>query len=435
MRWLIGAVALLIVAIALGLGLFAYAMYALLGVMVASRLLVNGWSSNIVATREMNRDRMKIGDKAAVVIVLKNRTWLPIPWLLVEDLLPRQALLHNPPKLQITGRRLQIVSLRGRVRQIVTYQLNCHCRGYYQLGPLVAETGDVFGLYRRYRVLSEPSFLLVAPEVIPLEGFDIASRRPIGEVRMSHRLFEDPTRIAGVRAYQAGDPFNRIDWRATARTAVLHSKIYEPSTVAGATLLLDFHEQSFAAKDEPVRSELAVTAAASIAGAILQMGQQVGLVTNGRDAADRIRTEGWRHDQFENRRAALAAGMLEKSERLRPLVVPTRRSNTQLTEILHTLARVEKTDGLSFSQLVTESASQLPQSASVIAILTHVTPEMAISLGNLRRRGMAVTAMINVFDDYHFADLSAPLLSERIETRHLKDRAAIPRVCLKCVVR
>jgi uncharacterized protein (DUF58 family) len=435
MRWLIGAVALLVLAIALDLGLFAYAMYALLGVMVASRLLVNGWSGNIVATREMSRDRMKIGDKTAVVIVLKNRNWLPIPWLLVEDLLPRHALVHNPPKLQITGRRLQIVSLRGRARQIVTYQLSCHCRGYYQLGPLVAETGDVFGLYRRYRVLSEPSFLLVAPEVIPLEGFDIASRRPIGEVRMSHRLFEDPTRIAGVRAYQAGDPFNRIDWRATARTAVLHSKIYEPSTVAGATLLLDFHEQSFDAKDEPVRSELAVTAAASIAGAILQMGQQVGLVTNGRDAADRIRTEGWRHDQFINRRAALAAGMLEKNERLRPLVVPTRRSNTQLNEILHTLARVEKTDGMSFSQLVSESSSQLPQSASVIAILTQVTPEMAISLGNLRRRGMAVTALINVFDDYEFADLSAPLLSERIETRHLKDRAAVPQICQKCVVR
>jgi uncharacterized protein (DUF58 family) len=435
MRWLIGAVALLVLAVALDLGLFAYAMYSLLGVIVTSRLLVIGWSGNVVATREMSRDRIKIGDKTAVVIVLENRNWLPIPWLLVEDLLPRHALIHNPPKLQITGRRLKIVSFRGRSRQIIAYQLNCHCRGYYQLGPLVAETGDVFGLYRRYRVLGEPSFLLVAPEVIPLEGFDIASRRPIGEVRMSHRLFEDPTRIAGVRAYQAGDPFNRIDWRATARTAVLQSKIYEPSTVAGATLLLDFHEQSFAPKDEPVRSELAITAAASIAGAILQMGQQVGLVTNGRDAADRIRAEGWRHEQFVNRRAALAAGMLEKSDRLRPVVVPTRRSNTQLTEILHTLARLEKTDGMSFSQLVTESASQLPRSASVIAILTHVTPEMAVSLGNLRRRGMAVTAIINVYEDYHFADLSAPLLSERIETRHLKDRAAIPSVCMKCVLR
>jgi uncharacterized protein (DUF58 family) len=435
MRWLIGAVALLVVAIVLDLGLFAYAMYALLGVIVASRVLVLGWSGNLVATREMSRDRLRIGDKTAVVIVLANRNRLPIPWLLVEDLLPRSALAHNPPKLEINGRRLKIVSFRGRSRQIITYQLNCQCRGYYQLGPLVAETGDVFGLYRRYRVLSEPSFLLVTPEVIPLEGFDIASRRPIGEVRMSHRLFEDPTRIAGVRAYQPGDPLNRIHWRATARTAVLHSKIYEPSTVAGATLLLDFHEQSFAAKDEPVRSELAVTAAASIAGAILQMGQQVGLVTNGRDAADRIRTEGWRHDQFINRRAALAVGMLEKSERLRPVVVPTRRSDSQLTEILHALARLEKTDGLSFSQLVTEAASQMPTSASVIAILSQVTPETAIALGNLRRRGMAVTAIVNVFEDYHFADLSAPLASERIETRHLKDRAAISRVCMKCVMR
>jgi uncharacterized protein (DUF58 family) len=435
MRWLILAVALLVVALVLKLGLFAYAMYALVGVILASRLLVNGWSGNLAAMREMSRERMRIGDTTAVVIVLENRGWLPIPWLLVEDLLPRKALIHSPPNLQITGRRLQLVSFRGRARRTIAYQLKAHCRGYYQLGPLVAETGDVFGLYRRYRVLSEPSFLMVLPDVVPLEGFDIASRRPIGEVRMTHRLFEDPTRIAGVRAYQAGDPLNRIHWRATARTAVLHSKVYEPSTVAGATVLLDFHESSFAAEDEPMRSELAVTAAASIAGAIFQMGQQVGLVTNGRDAADRIRTEGWRHEQFFNRQAALATGMKEKSDRLRPVIVPTRRSSTQLSTILETLARVEKTDGFTFPQLVSESGSQLPQSATVIAILTRVTPQMAVALGTLVRRGMAVAAIISVYDEQYFAELSAMLLSERVETRHLKERAAVPGVCMKCVWR
>ena len=41
--------------------------------------------------------------------------------------------------------------------------------------------------------------MLVYPKVVPLSGYDIASRRPIGEIRMTHRLFEDPTRIAGVR--------------------------------------------------------------------------------------------------------------------------------------------------------------------------------------------------------------------------------------------
>jgi len=84
-----------------------------------------------------------------------------------------------------------------------------------------------------------------------------------------------------VRPYERGDPLNRIHWRATARTGMLHSKLYEPSCVAGATLLLDFHNASFAVKNAPYRSELAITATASLANAVYQMGEQVGLITNG----------------------------------------------------------------------------------------------------------------------------------------------------------
>jgi hypothetical protein len=71
----------------------------------------------------------------------------------------------------------------------------------------------------------------------------------------------------------------------------------------------------------------------------------------------------------------------------------------------------------------------------VIALLTAVTPEMAIALGNLRRRGLAVTAIINVYDEYEFAKLAAPLIAEQIDARQLRDRAAIPTVCLKCLLR
>src|SRR4029079_14826231 len=134
----------------------------------------------------------------------------------------------------------------------------CNRRGYYQIGPLVLETGDVFGLHRRYKVATEPHFLLVYPQVQPLEGYDVSSRRPIGEVRMSYRLFEDPTRISGVRPYERGDPLNRIHWKATARTGSLHSKTYEPSTVAGATIVMAFHQASHSPQHEPFRSELAV---------------------------------------------------------------------------------------------------------------------------------------------------------------------------------
>jgi hypothetical protein len=178
-----------------------------------------------------------------------------------------------------------------------------------------------------------------------------------------------------------------------------------------------------------------VTATASIAGAVAEMEQQIGFVTNGRDAADRIRTEGWSHEQLYTRRAAQAAGMRETSDRLRPLIVPTRRSNMQLGQILQTLARVEKTTGLTFAQLVQESMSQLPHSATIIALLSTVTPDIAVALGNLRRRGYAVTAIINVFEEYRYAEMAGPLIAEQIDTRQLRDRAMIPYVCQKCVLR
>jgi uncharacterized protein (DUF58 family) len=67
----------------------------------------------------------------------------------------------------------------------------------------------------------------------------------------------------------------------------LHSKVYEPSSIAGSTILLEFNTRAYDPSHEPYRSELAVTATASLANALYQMNQQVGLVTNGRDAADR----------------------------------------------------------------------------------------------------------------------------------------------------
>jgi uncharacterized protein (DUF58 family) len=429
MKWFLGATLLLAVALAFQLGLLAYAMYALLGVMLVSRFLARAWSDNLDATRECNRLTANVGEDVAVVITIENKGKLPVAWLLLEDLLPRHALIYDPPSLRVTGRRLQLAMFPRRGRKTLFYQLRCNRRGYYQIGPLVLETGDVFGLHRRYRVATEPHFLLVYPQVYPLEGFDIASRRPIGEVRMSYRLFEDPTRVAGVRRYESGDPLNRIHWRATARTAVMHSKVYEPSTVAGATILLDFHQESFDPRHEPYRSELAVTAAASVANAVYLTGQQVGLVTNGRDAADRIRQHGWDFDLRSRSAAQRAAAMLATSDRLAPAVVETRRGDDQLMRILEVLARVEWTDGLNVPQLLSETASRLPRDATVIAIVTAVREETAVALGNLRRRGFAVTAIVNVFEEREYADAAGKLIAERVETRHLRDEAALVEIC------
>jgi uncharacterized protein (DUF58 family) len=435
MKWLAGAILLLVVAILFGLDLLAYAMYVLLAVMLLSRLLTRNWAESLTAVRECNRLAAEVGESVAVVVTLRHAGRWPVAWVLLEDLLPRDALVHDPPRLKVGGRRMQLSMFRPRSRKTMMYQLTPTRRGYYQLGPLVLETGDLFGLHRRYRVLTEPHFLLVMPRVLPLAGYEVSSKRPIGEVRMTYRLYEDPTRIAGVRTYERGDPLNRVHWRATARTGLLHSKVYEPSTVAGATLLVEFHTAAHERRHEPHRSELAVTAAASIANAVYLLNQQIGLVTNGRDAADRIRQEGWAADYRSRSSAVVSAGMRERSDRLAPVIVPTRRGPEQLLGILQTLARIELTDGLPLPALIEEAASRLPRDASVIAILPPGATESAIALGNLRRRGFAITALLNMHDEWEFAAASAPFLAEGIETRQLKDEASIVEICRRFALR
>lgn len=429
MIWPAAIVLILIIALIFRLGLLMYAMYALLGILLVSRYLTHRWASSLTASRECNRLSAEEGDEVAVIITIENTGSLPIPWVMVEDLLPREALMYSPPRLDVAGKRVQLTHLWPKSQKSLRYQLRCNRRGYYQLGPLVLETGDLFGLHRRFRVLTQPHFLLVMPKVVPLSGYAISSKRPIGEVRMTYRLYEDPTRISGVRAYQEGDSLNRIHWRATARTGALHSKVYEPSTVAGATILLDFHKDSHEARHEPRRSELAITAAASIANAVTLMGQQIGLVTNGRDAADRIRTEGWASDWRTRDAAQVAASVRETSDRLRPIVLGTRRGGDQFMQILEMLARLELTDGLSLPQTILETSSRMPRDATVIAILARVTPEIAISLGMLRRRGLAVVAILNLHEPHAYADAAGPLIAEQIETRHLQNEESVTEIC------
>jgi uncharacterized protein (DUF58 family) len=436
MRWFAGAVALLLIGLAFQMGLLVYAMYVLLGVMLVSRYLAREWVEKITAERECSRPTAQIGDKAAVIVNIRNTGKLPVPWLIAEDSVPREALTQRPPRIAIEGKRTNILQLSAQGEKSLLYQVTFLMRGFYQLGPLLLESGDLFGLHRRFRLETKPHFVLVFPKIVPLRGYDLASRRPIGEVRLTHRLFEDPTRIAGIRGYQPGDPLNRVHWRATARTGTLHCKIYEPSCIAGVTLLLDFHKSVYTARREPDRSELAVTLTASLANAVYQLGQQVGLVTNGRDAADRVLQEGYRHE-FRTRSLALdTAKMKGQSDRLRPVIVETRRGPEQLLQILEALARLELTEGLSFGQLAIEAASRLPRDATVVAILPTAEPETAIALGSLKRRGYAVTAILVTYDD----DEDAPaalgrLMAEGIDVRRVDSEAAIETVCSAELVR
>ena len=229
MRWFLGIFLLIGLALALQAGLVAFAGYVLLGVFLLSRYLAKNWIASLAAEREVDTEPREVGEETEVLVQVKNEGKLLIPWVLTEDLLPDRALRKPAPALTIKGSRLRVLFLRSGTSKLLKYKITFTRRGYYAIGPVALETGDVFGLHRRHKVLTEARFVMVYPRMLPITKYDFASERPIGEIRLANRLFEDPTRTAGVRPYVVGDPLQRIHWRATARTGQLHCRVYEPT--------------------------------------------------------------------------------------------------------------------------------------------------------------------------------------------------------------
>ncbi|HEX3627052.1 MAG TPA: DUF58 domain-containing protein [Verrucomicrobiae bacterium] len=441
MKWIFATLAILALGLIFRLNLLVYAMYALLGILLLSRFFTRHWTEKTTVRRRCSGDVFEIGQSCKVAVEIKNESPLSVPWLLIEDALSRDALSGTPLRLKVNGGRLDIIRLKPGETTELEYQVTFLTRGYFQLGPLLLETGDVFGLHRRFRVAGEPHFALVLPKVLPLQGYNLASRRPIGEIRVTHRLFEDPTRLAGVRPYQHGDPLNRIHWRATARTGELHSRTYETSRVAGATFLLDFHVDNLTGANAMISAELAIVAVASLANAVYLMGQQTGFVSNGRDAADRIREEGWRAEFLTRDAAQQRAIEPTANTRLRPVRVENGKGLEKLNQIFEILARLELTDGLNFSEMIAAAASQIPRDATVIAVLHHVTPETATALGELARRGFLVTAVVVAFAAEPIPDWARPpewaglLLAHGVDFRLVNSEEAITDLCAEAIIR
>jgi len=441
MKWILGTLGLLVLGLLLKLSLLVYAMYVLLGILALSRFFSRAWINELAASRSCDGDVLEIGDTVAIEAEVRNQGHLSIPWLIVEDSLPRDALVQMPRHLKADGPRLALTRLAPGETTSLEYQVTFLMRGYYQIGPLLLETGDVFGLHRRFRVATEPHFAMVLPKVLPVQGYNLASRRPIGEIRVVHQLFEDPTRLASIRPYQPGDPLNRIHWRATARTGQIHCRVYENSRVAGATFLLDFHERSYQGGGAANSAELAIVTVASLANAVSLMGQQIGFASNGRDSADRIREEGWGAEFTSRRDAHRRASEAQANTRLRPVIVETRKGDAQLRQILETLARLEHTDGLEFSEMLSEVASEIPRDATVVAVLRRVTPAIAASLGELVRRGFLVTVIVVSIELEMTPDWAQPpdwaqmLLAQNIDFRVVNTEESVANLCAEAIVR
>ncbi len=346
--------------------------------------------------RQFSEQRALFGEQVALSLTVENAKLLPLPWLEVEDTIPRAlTMVGQQLRVSVIGDTAildNLFSTRWYERVTRRYTVQCNARGVHKFGPAVIRSGDVFGFLTNEETLTNWQYLLVYPLVVPLTRFNLPSRHPFGERRAPRRLLEDPSRVIGIRDYAYGDSLRRVHWKATARTMQLQSKVYEATTTYTLVIFLNVVSYFDTIRGlQPEIQELAICAAASIADWALNEGYAVGLFANTlmfipeEKVPFDTRQEGAEGQEIE---AALAAQL-----KRRRIHLPPSTSEDQRKRIMDTLARIQSYFGSTLEDVIQTERSRLPAGATVVVISSTVTDLLLDTLAYIKQSGHAVTIL------------------------------------------
>ena len=394
----------------------AFAVYTFLLLVGLAHFSSMAWLSGLDCTRTVSTDTVLQGEEVTVKVLVENKRGWPIPWIFIED--------YHPKDFPRVGQNKMLAFIMPGHSVSFEYRLGCPRRGYHRIGPLLMESGDLFGLQRRFRTGVRQDYVSVLPTVAYIDTFNVATKRPQGPVKLSNRIYADPTRINSIREYVPGDPLNTIHWKATARTGSLHVKTYEPSSVLGGTLVLDLHGDSYKPDRKEERMELAITTTASIAYLLQMSGEQVGMITNARDAAEVAQYDIARHETLSRQEVDSEVEGELISTTISPLCVETTRGPFQIQRITRNLARVLPTDGLDGLGLVMSQYHMLPRDATLMIVAPIITERMAHALGAIKLSGFNVTVFL-IMDQGAYEEAASFLAPHHIPVFHIEHERSL----------
>ena len=320
--------------------------------------------------RAFDRTRVFPGEPITMTVTIQNNKRLPLTWLRFRDQCPVPPDLGDSPLSlsgELTGNFVlqSVYSMQSRERVERQVKLRFPLRGYYRVGPVTYESGDIFTLFTREREHKYIDTLVVYPQIWPLEELGLPPKEPFGEVKVRHSLFTDPIRTRGIRDYNPQDRFRDVHWKATARRGQLQTKIYDPST--GMTMAVFLNVATFTRHwmgYDPELLERAISVAASIANYGVQQGWGVGVYAN---------------------------GAIPNSDQA--IRVPPSRSPEQLGNVLEALAAVTEFATSSIENMLLRESTHLPWVSTIVLVTAVVTPEMLIALLRLREAGRRVVLL------------------------------------------
>ena len=275
-----------------------------IGVVLGALALVReAWSRRglrgIHYQRVLATTRCVQGDEVGVSVSIWNRSLLPVGRITTDDQASREIRFRERMSGDAVPEGRSVLSnvwtLLPFERVERRFHLLADRRGRLALGPVSLGTADLFSGIAAWGDIQMPGELIVAPRSLPVHQ---AAARPrwTPEARPAAGFPEDPAQVAGVRAYQPGDPPRRIHWKATARTGTPTSKHYEASRQREVMLVVDIQTEPghlpSGRHDPELVEALCVTAASLVRdglGAGIRCGLAAAAFTHRPNAQVRIR--------------------------------------------------------------------------------------------------------------------------------------------------
>lgn len=351
--------------------------------------------------RVLSETRVFEGEHVVLTLRVSNRKWLPLAWLRVSDHMPLaltpQEKSLSPSHIPLIGVLESRASLLWHERARWDYHIPCHKRGYYSLGPAQIATGDLFGLFERSLEVAHRDRLIVYPRIDDISEWGLPAKEPFGDARTRVPVFQDPTRIRGLRDYHPEDAPKHIHWRATARHNALKVKQYDPTINFNWVFFLNLatYEQAWQGVDSE-RAERAIRLTASLANFAAKQKYAFGLVANGT--------------------------FPDSDQRLR--VLPGR-DPEQLRNVLEALAAVSYYIALPIENLLRRESSTLPWGSTLIVVTPLVTETLLAEMLRLHDVGRRIV-LVSLDENWEPVTLPGVLVYrahdpakglEKIETR------------------
>lgn len=202
-------------------------------------------SKQIVVSSEVITKRLFSGDQTTLKVPFENKGRIPIfrvkaSLFLYDSDHSVKVITATEANKYYTNYELPF-TLPPYTKRHVGMNLEAVKRGNSQLRTIEVDIYDLF-LFGHIKLLYEGSFrgeTITYPTLSPITGLEKIVQQEKGNHAQPFSMYEDVMMTRGNREYHTGDPFNRMNWKASARTDQLQTKVYEKVTVSQWTIVLN----------------------------------------------------------------------------------------------------------------------------------------------------------------------------------------------------